>query len=137
MTPQHLFRLGGSTLLLLTLLLTSCQAAEHTTDSLVEVKQALKDGKAVLIDLREQDEWNAGHLKAATLVPLSRLPKLAASGELSQQVPKEKVVYGHCAAGRRVLKAAQLLRQQGYDYRPLKQGYEDLLKAGFEPAKTN
>jgi rhodanese-related sulfurtransferase len=45
------------------------------------------------------------------------------------------VVYLHCASGRRCLAAADLLKTQGYDARPLKDGYEALLKAGFEKAK--
>ena len=39
---------------------------------------------------------------------------------------------------RRCLKAAELLKGKGYDTRPLKAGYDDLVKAGFptaEPAK--
>ena len=33
------------------------------------------------------------------------------------------------------LTAADLLKKQGYDVRPLKDGYKDLLKAGFPKAE--
>ena len=39
-----------------------------------------------------------------------------------------------CAAGGRSLDAADLLKKLVYDVRPLKPGYKDLLKAGFEAA---
>ncbi len=57
--------------------------------------------------------------------------------ELSRRLGKErgKTVYVHCQSGGRCPIAADVLSKLGYDARPLKQGYEDLLKAGFKPAK--
>ncbi|MCA9054034.1 MAG: rhodanese-like domain-containing protein [Planctomycetaceae bacterium] len=110
------------------------RAAEHTTDSLDKVQRSLADETAVLIDVREQDEWDAGHLQDATLVPLSSLPEQIDSGKIKQQLPSDKVIYCHCRSGGRVLRAADLLKAQGYDVRPLKTGYQGLLQAGFEPA---
>jgi len=116
----------------------AASAAEHTTDSLDQVKQAVADGKAVLLDVRETAEWKAGHLQDAVLVPLSKLkreeknPELAK--ELSEKFSKDKVVYCHCRSGGRVLPASDILKRLGYDVRPLKAGYADLLKAGFSKA---
>lgn len=106
-------------------------AAEHTRDSLDEVKQRLKDASAVLVDVREQKEWDAGHLDDARLVPLSRLKKGIDAETLGSELPKEKIIYCHCAGGVRCLPAADILKQQGYDVRPLKAGYKELLAAGF------
>jgi rhodanese-related sulfurtransferase len=110
------------------------QAAEHTMDSLTKVRTALDQKQAVLIDVREQDEWDEGHLQDAKLVPLSALPKLIDDEKIAKQLPKDKIIYCHCKAGGRVIKAADLLRAEGYDVRPLKQGYVDLLDAGFKQA---
>ena len=65
-------------------------AVEHTKDSLAVVKQKLADKEAVLIDVREQAEWDAGHLDAAMLLPLSSLQKDA---EAAKKVTKGKIVY--------------------------------------------
>ena len=46
-------------------------AQEHTKDSLEQVKKALADKKAVLIDVREKTEWDKGHPKTL-LLPLRR-----------------------------------------------------------------
>jgi phage shock protein E len=43
-------------------------------------------------------------------------------------------VYTHCVMGVRALKAARILEQLGYNVRPLKAGYEDLVTAGFKKA---
>jgi rhodanese-related sulfurtransferase len=50
-------------------------------------------------------------------------------------VPKDKIIYTHCKAGGRALTCGDILKAQGYDVRPLKPGYEDLIKAGFQKAR--
>lgn len=110
-------------------------AADHTKDSLETVQQNLKDEKALLIDVREQKEWDAGHIDGAVLLPLSELRKSADAKGLAKKLPKDKVLYTHCAAGKRSVIAANILEKLGYDVRPLKPGYKELLEAGFEPAE--
>lgn len=114
----------------------SALAAEHTRDSLDKVKANLKDKKAVLLDVRDKDEWDEGHLADATLVPLGKLRKAETADELLKNVPKDKIVYTHCALGKRALDAGEILKAKGYDVRPLSAGYEELVKQGFEKAKA-
>ncbi len=111
------------------------RAAEHTKDSLATVKERLKDKSAVLVDVREQKEWDDGHIQDAQLVPLSKLKVEAEAEKLTKDLSKKKIVYCHCGAGVRALTAADLLKKQGYDVRPLKEGYKDLIKAGFPKAE--
>lgn len=110
-------------------------AAEHTTDSLETVKKTVKDGKAVIVDVRETDEWKDGHLKGAKHLALSDLKKGVPVEQLKKTLPAGSVIYLHCASGKRCLAAADILKKQGYDVRPLKDGYRGLLKNGFEKAK--
>jgi rhodanese-related sulfurtransferase len=117
------------------LIVAAAGAADHTTDSLDVVKKAVAEGKAVLVDVREAGEWKDGHLKEAKHLALSDLKAGVPADKLKEAVPAGKVVYLHCASGKRCLTAAELLKKQGYDARPLKDGYDDLLKAGFEKAK--
>jgi rhodanese-related sulfurtransferase len=116
---------------------TACvaYAADHTTDNLDAVKTGVTDKKAVIVDVREETEWKAGHLKDATLLPLSELKAGVTAEKLKEKLGDAKVVYLHCGSGKRCLTAADLLKKQGYDVRPLKEGYADLVKAGFEKAK--
>ena len=124
----------GVTLMCLAAWRTPAAAAEHTKDTPAEVKKAVADGKAVLLDVREQSEWDAGHLKDAKHLPLSALRGNVKADDVAKVAPKGAIVYCHCASGVRCLKAADALKQLGYDVRPLKPGYADLLKAGFAPA---
>ena len=111
----------------------SARSADHTKDTTDEIKKAVADGKAVLLDVREQSEWDDGHLKDAKLLPLSVL-KGGKPEDVAKIVPKDRIVYCHCASGIRSLKAADALQKLGYNVRPMKSGYADLLKAGFAPA---
>ncbi len=109
--------------------------AGHTLDALDVVKQRVTDKTAILIDVREQSEWDAGHLADAQLVPLSQLKDPAAVSDLLASLPKDRPIYVHCKAGGRVLMCAEILQGKGYDLRPLKAGFERLVEAGFEKAK--
>lgn len=106
---------------------------EHTKDSIDTIRKNLNDGKAVIVDVREQREWDAGHLEGAVLLSLSWLRE-AGPEELEKKIPGKKILYLHCRSGRRVLAAAPILRKAGADARPLRHGYDALRKAGFKEA---
>jgi phage shock protein E len=112
----------------------------HTRDSLDTVRGNLDEKKAVLIDVREVDEWKRGHLADANLVPLSKLRKLEQSAEVRAELepllPRDRIIYVHCASGVRVLSAAYFLEKLGLDACPLKPGFEDLRAAGFKLAES-
>ncbi len=111
--------------------------AQHTQDSLAVVKQGVDQKTAVLVDVREPDEWQRGHVAGARLVPLSTLERGVTADQLAQTIPKGTVIYTYCMVGGRSVAAAKFLRAQGYDVRPLRPGYPDLVKAGFPSASGN
>lgn len=115
------------------------QAADHTKDSIDTVKKNLTDRKAILIDVREDRETDKGYIVGAVLLPLSLLQGGQDDkdfGEiLSAQIPKDAIVYTHCAAGVRSLAASEVLAKFNYDVRPLKHGFDDLVQEGFATAK--
>lgn len=111
---------------------------DYTPEPLPQVKANVEAKKAILVDVREQREWDRGHIQGAVLVPLSQLSEWDRDGikpsdrkALEKVLPKGSVVYCHCAAGGRALPGGEALRKLGYDARPLRTGYRDLLKAGF------
>ncbi len=108
----------------------------HTQDSLELIQKRLTSKEAILIDVREQDEWDEGHLESAQLIPLSKLEELkdkeGFATEIANHLPKDKIIYCYCAAGVRVVYAYAILHKLGYDIRPLKAGYCTLLLADFQ-----
>lgn len=116
-------------------LVLSAIAAEHTKDSLKVVKENVDAKKAVLVDVREKSEWEKGHIEGAVFLPLSELQAGVDPKSLAEKLPKGKIVYTHCIVGKRSVTGGNILEKQGYDVRPLKAGYEELLQAGFKKAK--
>lgn len=75
-----------------------------------ELESQLKEGKSLnLVDVRETDEWQAGHIKEARSIPLSELQDRI--NEL-QQGDQEIVLV--CRSGGRSGKACDFLHAQGY-----------------------
>lgn len=114
---------------------TVAGAADHTKDTLATVKENVEAKKALLVDVREKKEWDGGHIENAVLVSMSVLEDAQRLDESLKQIPKDQIIYTHCAVGVRSVRAARILKKHGYDVRPLKAGYADLLKAGFPDAK--
>ena len=73
-----------------------------------DVAAALPDDDAVLIDVREPWEWQAGHARGARHIPLAELPASLDS------LPRSAPIYLICATGRRSHNAAAFLRQAGF-----------------------
>jgi rhodanese-related sulfurtransferase len=104
----------------------------HTKDSLDTVKENVKAGKAVILDVREQKEWDEAHVKGAIHIPKSKLDAGTELEALLKKVPKDKIIYTHCRGGGRALACGKLLKEHGYEVRPLKPGTQQLLEAGLE-----
>jgi adenylyltransferase/sulfurtransferase len=61
-----------------------------------------------LIDVREPNEWNAGHLEHALHIPMQQIPARLA------EVPREGEVVVYCRMGGRSARVQQFLQEQGY-----------------------
>ncbi|WP_318508436.1 rhodanese-like domain-containing protein [Bacillus sp. T3] len=64
--------------------------------------------KAQLIDVREPNEFEAGHVIGARNIPLSQLKMRI------KEIRPDKPVYLYCQSGARSGRAAQLLYKKGY-----------------------
>jgi rhodanese-related sulfurtransferase len=89
-----------------------------------ELEQKRSAG-APVIDVREPDEYDEGHVPGATLVPLGTVP------DRLDAVPTDTTVYVICAKGGRSLKAAEFYRAQGIDAVNVAGGTGAWLDAGF------
>ena len=128
----------GMTSIALMFGLISAQDVDYATEPLDKIKAKVESKKAYLADVREQGEWDQGHIRGAVFLPLSQLKEWEKKGitdsekaKLAKSLPKGSVVYCHCAAGRRAVPGAAALKKLGYDARPLKTGYRDLIESGF------
>ncbi|MCO5144419.1 MAG: HesA/MoeB/ThiF family protein [Oligoflexia bacterium] len=77
----------------------------------------LKNNEEVLIlDVREQEEWDSGHILGAKHVPLSLLR------EKIPNLEKKKIV-AYCRGGKRSQEAVEILRKNNYQAESLRGGY--------------
>ncbi|MES4886942.1 rhodanese-like domain-containing protein [Streptomyces sp. NPDC096012] len=72
----------------------------------------LKDGD-FLLDVRENDEWRAGHAEGALHIPMSEF--VARYGELTEAAPQDGRVHVICRSGGRSAQVTMYLVQQGID----------------------
>lgn len=92
-----------------------------------KLREELAQNTAILLDVREEDEWDDGHLKDATFLPLSALK----SDELPENLPKDKTIYIYCRMGPRAQRAAEILQETYPNVIPLAAGFNDLMYADF------
>lgn len=81
-------------------------------------------GDEHLLDVREADEWQAGHAEAAQFVPMSQLMARLA------EVPKDRDVVVVCRTGARSAQVTAYLNQQGWTARNLDGGMDAWVGAG-------
>lgn len=76
----------------------------------VQTVAAVKDSPDVfVVDVREQWEYDAGHIPGVTLIPMDEVPDRLAD------FPTDKEVILTCRSGNRSGQVAQYLRQLGYE----------------------
>jgi rhodanese-related sulfurtransferase len=66
-----------------------------------------------LLDVREDDEWQAGHIEGALHIPMSDF--VARYGELTEAAPQDGTVNVICRSGGRSAQVTMYLAQQGID----------------------
>ena len=74
---------------------------------------------AVLVDVREPDEFASGHIPGAVNLPLSTLQNASASASVQTvfegaEVSKDTVMFIYCLRGSRSMRAVGILKKMGY-----------------------
>jgi len=89
------------------------EAKQHITEVSVETaKKLLAEGNIVLLDVREESEFAAGHIDKA--LPLPRGVLEFKIGSLPELADKTKAVLVYCRTGGRAAFASQSLQNLGY-----------------------
>ncbi|MDO4877583.1 MAG: rhodanese-like domain-containing protein, partial [Oscillospiraceae bacterium] len=108
--------------LILVLCLTGCNAGiskESATTVMTGYKQISQDeAKAmmarddghIIVDVRRQDEYDAGHIPGAILIPNESIDK-----ERPKELPDlDQIILVYCRSGRRSKEASEKLAKMGY-----------------------
>ncbi|MGZ4419427.1 MAG: molybdopterin-synthase adenylyltransferase MoeB [Gaiellaceae bacterium] len=91
-------------------------------------RERIESGEPVVLDVREQDEWDEGHIPGAVHVPRGHLESRIE--RLAPDAARPVVVY--CSQGNRSVFAAKTLEELGYeDVVSLAGGFTDWKRNGF------
>ena len=86
---------------------------------------ARMDAGAILLDVRESHEWQAGHAQGARHIPLGQL------GQRMRELPGGRPVIAVCRSGARSARAASLLAGQGREVSNLRGGMRGWVAGGL------
>ncbi len=103
------------------------QFPDHVPDvAAVDVAEgrARVDSGAIVLDVREPNEWDAGHIEGATWIPLGDLPERF--GELDRST----AIVVACTVGVRSAIATKALADEGYEAVNLAGGVQAWVEAG-------
>jgi rhodanese-related sulfurtransferase len=94
----------------------------------VEAARLVEEG-ALLLDVREPDEWEGGHAPTAVHVPLATLP--------ANRPPTGQPIVAVCRSGSRSARATAALSGWGYDVVNLAGGMQAWEAAGLPVVATD
>lgn len=103
-------------LFLLLALLTGCGSTAENTGTYTQIsqkkaKEMMDQQDVVILDVREQDEFDSGHIKGAVLLPVGTINETSAAAVIKN---KDTVVLVYCRSGNRSKTASQALVDLGY-----------------------
>lgn len=81
-----------------------------------EAREKVLSKEAVIVDVRQKQEWSAGRIPGSTHIPMNRLEKQF------EKLPKEKEIILVCRSGSRSSMAAKSLTGDGYKVADIKGG---------------
>lgn len=110
------------------------EAVEVETDPVQTALSAVGVETALLVDVRTDEEWESGHFAAATHVPLADLQDAEKAKDATSGLTKTKLIYVHCAKGKRAVAAVEELKKMGFKAVALETTYDAIRDAGFEEA---
>lgn len=101
--------------LLALLLLASCGRGEETASyrqiSQEEAKKMMDTQEVIILDVREQDEYDSGHIPGAVLLPVGTIDEDTAVAVIPA---KDATVLVYCRSGNRSKTASSVLAELGY-----------------------
>jgi len=95
-----------------------------TSPDLPEQPASKLAADATVLDVREPDEWAAGHIETAIHIPIGEV-----TGRL-EDLPDAEPLYVICRGGGRSARVTELLRGQGRDAVNVAGGMQDWATAG-------
>jgi rhodanese-related sulfurtransferase len=92
-----------------------------------ELRRRMRDGDVTVIDVRPEEEYQAGHIPGALAIPVAQIKRRLA------EIPKKRDVVAYCRGPYCVfsVEAVGILRKHGYRARRTNEGFPDWRASGL------
>lgn len=95
-----------------------------------QAKEMIDSGDVLILDVRTQEEYDAGHIRNSTLIPVQVLDKRW------NELPRDKKILVYCRSGHRSLQASEILVNNGFkEIYNMKGGIMEWINAGYDVIK--
>jgi rhodanese-related sulfurtransferase len=109
------------------------EAKKNVTEiSAQDAAAKLKSGEVVIVDVRDKDEWDEGHIPGALHISRGTIEL-----DIEEKVPDtDAMIICHCGGGGRSALAAESLQKMGYkNIRSMDGGFKAWKAAGLPTTK--
>lgn len=94
------------------------------------LKAKLADNEVILVDVREEEEWQEGHIDGAQHIYVGEI------SERSDELPRDRAIATTCHVGYRGSLAASILKKKGYTVYNLLGGINAWKRQGYHVIET-
>ncbi len=106
------------------------EKAQYTDVSIQQAREMIDRSDVLILDVRTQEEYDVGHIKNSTLIPVQVLDKRL------NELPRDKKILVYCKSGSRSAQASQILVNNGFkEIYNMKGGITDWTNAGYDVIK--
>jgi len=103
------------------------EKVQYTDITVQQAKGMIDRGEVFILDVRTQEEYDAGHIRNSTLIPVQVIDKRL------NEIPRDRKILVYCRSGHRSTQASEILAKNGFkEVYNMKDGIEGWVNAGYE-----
>ncbi len=111
------------------------EKAKYVDITIQQGKEMINRGEVFILDVRRQDEYDAGRIRGSTRIPVQDISGEELNKSLSE-IPRDKKILVYCRTGHRSTQASEILVNNGFkEVYNMKGGIVEWTNAGYEVVK--
>lgn len=111
------------------------EKAQYIDITAQQGKELIDRGEVFILDVRTQEEYDAGHIKGSTRIPVQDIPAQELD-EAIDKIPRDKKILVYCRTAQRSAQASEILVNNGFaQVYNMKGGIVEWTNAGYEVVK--
>jgi rhodanese-related sulfurtransferase len=112
------------------------EKTQYVEISVQQAKEMIDSGGVFILDVRTQEEYDAGHINGSVRIPVQDIKVKEELDKELTKIPRDRKILVYCRTGVRSAQASQVLVNNGFtEVYSMKGGITDWTKAGYEVIK--